>query len=91
MGYTGREWENREYENSDRNRNFGTQPVEEGKEYELEITEISSQGDGIARIEGFVIFVKRGQKGQKAKVKITRVGQRFAIGEPVQNQDKENE
>ena len=26
MGYTGREWENGEYENSDRNRNFGTQP-----------------------------------------------------------------
>lgn len=67
--------------------NFGPKPVEEGKEYELEITEISRQGDGIARVQGFVVFVKGGQKGQKVKVNIKSVGQRFAIGEPVQNQD----
>jgi len=31
-------------------------PVEEGKEYEVDVTEISRQGDGIARVEGFVVF-----------------------------------
>jgi predicted RNA-binding protein with TRAM domain len=33
-------------------------PVEVGKEYEVDITEISRQGDGIAKVQGFVIFVK---------------------------------
>ena len=53
-------------------------PVEVGKEYEVEVTEISKQGDGVARIQGFVIFVKSGQTGQKVKVKIDQVAERFA-------------
>ena len=32
-------------------------PVEIGKQYDVKIEEIARQGDGIARIEGFVIFV----------------------------------
>jgi predicted RNA-binding protein with TRAM domain len=58
-------------------------PVETGKEYDVSITEVSRKGDGIARVEGFVIFVKGGQVGQNAKVKITQVGGRFATAEVV--------
>ena len=36
-------------------------PVEVGKEYEIDITEISRQGDGVARIRGFVVFVGNGK------------------------------
>ena len=61
----------------------GPKPVESGKEYDVEITEISRQGDGIARVQGFVIFVKGGKVGQKTKVRITNVGARFATGEVV--------
>ncbi|MEO9296154.1 MAG: TRAM domain-containing protein [Nitrososphaera sp.] len=64
--------------------NFGPKPVETGKEYDVQITEISRQGDGIARIQGFVIFVKGGKPGQSAKVKVTNVGARFATAELVQ-------
>jgi predicted RNA-binding protein with TRAM domain len=53
-------------------------PVEVGKEYEVEITEISKQGDGVARIQGFVVFVKNGKAGQKVKIKIDQVADRFA-------------
>ena len=56
-------------------------PVETGNEYDVSITEISRKGDGIARIEGFVIFVKGGQAGQNVKVKITQVGGRFATAD----------
>ena len=49
-----------------------------GKEYDVAITETSRRGDGIARIEGFVIFVAGGRSGQRVKVRITNVGQRFA-------------
>ncbi|MGI0069733.1 MAG: TRAM domain-containing protein [Nitrosopumilaceae archaeon] len=58
-------------------------PVETGKEYDVSITEISRKGDGIARIEGFVIFVKGGQVGQNTKVKITQAGGRFATSDVV--------
>ncbi len=65
-------------------RNFGgPKPVETGKEYDVQITEISRQGDGIARVQGFVIFVKGAKVGQKPKVKITNVGARFATAEIV--------
>jgi predicted RNA-binding protein with TRAM domain len=56
-----------------------TKPVEVGKEYEVEVTEISRKGDGIARVQGFVIFIKNGKVGQKVKVKVEQVGNRFAI------------
>lgn len=59
-------------------------PVELDKEYEAEIEDISRKGDGIAKIEGFIIFVPNTKQGQHAKFKITRVGSRFAIGELVQ-------
>ena len=66
-----------------RNDNFGPKPVETGKEYEVQITEISRKGDGIARIQGFVIFVKNGKVGQNAKIKVVQVGNRFATAEIV--------
>ena len=59
-------------------------PVELDKEYEAEIKDISRRGDGIAKVEGFIIFVPNTEKGEHAKFKITRVGNRFAIGELVQ-------
>jgi predicted RNA-binding protein with TRAM domain len=65
------------------NRSFSSKPVETGKEYDVHITETSRKGDGIARIQGFVIFVKNGQAGQNLKVKITQVGERFATAEIV--------
>ena len=61
----------------------GPKPVEEGKEYDVDVTEISRKGDGIARIQGFVIFVKDAKVGEKTKVKIVSVGPRFATAEKV--------
>jgi len=50
----------------------------------VKVTEISRKGDGIARIQGFVIFVKGGQVGQECKVRISQVSERFASAEIVQ-------
>ena len=60
-------------------------PVEVDKEYEAEIEDISRRGDGIAKIQGFIIFVPNTKKGEHAKFKVTRVGNRFAIAELVQD------
>ena len=73
----------------DGNRGFNrgspaAKPVEVGKEYDVDITEISSQGDGIARVQGFVIFVKNGKVKQNVKVKVKQVGDRFATAVPIE-------
>ena len=58
-------------------------PVEEGKEYEVDIKETSRKGDGVARMEGFVIFVPETKPGEHVKVRITQGGPRCATGEVV--------
>ena len=57
-----------------------TAPVEVGKEYDVEIQDIAREGDGIARVEGFVIFVPEAKVGDKVKIAVDRVMRRFAIG-----------
>jgi predicted RNA-binding protein with TRAM domain len=50
-----------------------------GEEYEVDIVQIGYHGDGIARIQGFVIFVKGGHIGEHVKIMITEITSRFAI------------
>ena len=49
----------------------------------MEINEVGSKGDGIARVKNFVVFVPGANKGEKTRIKITDVRNRFAIGEKV--------
>jgi predicted RNA-binding protein with TRAM domain len=58
-------------------------PVEMGKEYEVDITETSRQGEGIARIQGFVIFVANAKPRDHVKIRITRIGRSAANAEIV--------
>jgi len=58
-------------------------PVEMEKEYEVDITETSRQGEGIARIQGFVILVSNAKLGDHVKIKITRIGGMTAKAEIV--------
>ena len=60
-------------------------PVEMDEEYEADIEELSQRGDGIAKIDGFVIFVPNTKEGEHVKFKITRLGNRFAVGELVED------
>lgn len=61
----------------------GPKPVEVGKEYEVQISEISNRGDGIARVQGFIIFVKDGKVSENVKIRVVSVGDRFAKAELV--------
>jgi predicted RNA-binding protein with TRAM domain len=61
----------------------GPKPVETGKEYDVQVTEISRKGDGVARVQGFIVFVKGGRVGQRTRVRITHVGDRFATAETI--------
>jgi tRNA/tmRNA/rRNA uracil-C5-methylase (TrmA/RlmC/RlmD family) len=44
-------------------------------------SEISRRGDGVAQIEGFVIFVKDGKVHQNAHIRIIHVRNRYANAE----------
>ena len=56
-------------------------PVKVGEEYDVEISEVGSKGDGIARVKNFVVFVNGVKQGEKCKIVIKEVRNRFAIGE----------
>jgi predicted RNA-binding protein with TRAM domain len=56
-------------------------PVSEGEVVEVEIDDLGSKGDGIARVEGFVVFVPGGEVGETYDVEVTSVGNKFAFAE----------
>ena len=76
MNYTNREYGRRSY-------GFKPAPVKEGEEYESDIAELSRRGDGIAKIEGFIVFVSNAKPGDHVKFKVTRVERRYATAEIV--------
>jgi len=59
-------------------------PVEKGKQYEVNIEELSRRGDGLAHIEGFVVFVPNTRSRDHINIEIMQVRERFAIGERTQ-------
>ena len=70
------------YRQNTRTTGGSSKPVETGKEYTVDITDNGSAGDGIARIEGLIIFVKDAKAGYKnVKIKINSVKDRFATAE----------
>jgi len=70
---------------------FIPKPVEVGKEYEVDIQELSQRGEGIARIQGLVIFVPNTKQGEHVKVKVTKISRRFAEAEVISEGDKASE
>jgi predicted RNA-binding protein with TRAM domain len=70
---------------------FPPKPVKMGEEYEMDITETSQRGDGIARIEGLVVFVPQAKEGDHVRIRITRISRKFAEAELVERQKHEGE
>lgn len=62
---------------------LGEKPVKINDEIKIECVGNGSKGDGIGKIDGFVIFFQKGQKGKTYLVKIKDVRTSFAIGEIV--------
>lgn len=55
--------------------------VEVGKEYEVDITEISPNGEGVARIRGLIILVPNAKVGEHVQVKIKKADSMSADAE----------
>lgn len=54
--------------------------VEKNKEYILNIVSQGYEGEGIAKIEGYPIFIEGALEGEKVKVKIVKVKKNYAYG-----------
>src|SRR3989344_4494865 len=59
----------------DRNRGFREKfaPVKVGDEIDVKIEAVGEKGDGIAKKEGFVLFVPNTKEGQEVRIRVTRV------------------
>ncbi len=58
-------------------------PVAVGDEVDVTIESVGGQGDGIAKVSGFVVFVKGAKKDEHIKIRITDLKRTYAIGEKV--------
>ena len=52
---------------------------------ELEVTEKSRDGRGLARLNGLLIFVSGASPGEKVKVRIVKLGVRHAEAEVIKS------
>ncbi|HEV8360516.1 MAG TPA: translation initiation factor IF-2 subunit beta [Candidatus Thermoplasmatota archaeon] len=57
--------------------------VQEGETYEVTIEDVGKRGDGVARFEGFLVFVEGGMKGQTVRVKVDRINGNMAFAHVV--------
>ncbi|MFH1181730.1 MAG: TRAM domain-containing protein [Candidatus Woesearchaeota archaeon] len=71
----------REYGSRDFGRSFA--PVKLGDELDVTIEAVGEKGDGIAKKDGFVLFVPNTSKGDQVKIKITKVLRKVGFAEVV--------
>ncbi len=48
-------------------------PVKKGEELELQVESLAYGGNGVARLDGFVVFVRRGLPGDTVRARVTKV------------------
>jgi len=63
-------------------------PVKINNTYEIEIVDLNHKGQGVAKIDGFTIFLDRGIPGDIGKVKIISVKKNYGIGKFISLEQK---
>jgi len=61
-----------------------TAPVREDEVVEVTIEDMGEEGDGIAKVEEFTVFVSDVEEGETLDVQVTDVKQRYAFAEPAE-------
>ncbi len=68
---------------NDRNEN-NSSPIKEGGEYDVKIEDTGRDGDGIARVEGFVVFVSGAKVGDEVKIRVNSVRRNFGFADIIE-------
>ena len=63
-------------------------PVKVGDELEVKIEAVGEKGDGIAKKDGFVLFVPSTKQGDNVRIKVTRVLAKVGFAEVVGQSEK---
>jgi predicted RNA-binding protein with TRAM domain len=58
-------------------------PVKIGDELDVKIEAVGEKGDGIAKKDGFVLFVPNTKEGQEVKIRITKVLRKVGFAEVI--------
>lgn len=56
-------------------------PVSEGDVIEAEVVDEGDEGDGIVRVDGYVLFVEDAQEGETVEIRVTELKPRFGFAE----------
>jgi predicted RNA-binding protein with TRAM domain len=64
-------------------RGGGFVPVKEGEELSVVIESVAEKGDGVAKKQGFVIFVPGTKVGDKVKIRVKKVAKKVAFAEVI--------
>ena len=56
-------------------------PVKEGEEYDITIEAVGAKGDGIGKVNNFVVFVPGTQVGERLRIRVEKVLGKFAIAQ----------
>ena len=64
-------------------------PVKVGDEFDVKIEAVGAKGDGIAKKDGFVLFVPNTKEGDEVKVKVTRVLRKLGFADVVGSESSE--
>ncbi|MBW3018955.1 TRAM domain-containing protein [Candidatus Woesearchaeota archaeon] len=60
-----------------------TPPVQVGEELDVTIEAVGEKGDGIAKKNGFVLFIPGGKEGERIRVKVTKVLTKVGFAEKI--------
>ncbi|TYL39538.1 23S rRNA (uridine(2552)-2'-O)-methyltransferase [Natronococcus pandeyae] len=63
-----------------------TAPVSEGDELEVEIVDVGNEGDGIASVDGFRLFVPSTEEGDVVEVRVEDVKPNFGFAERIDDE-----
>jgi predicted RNA-binding protein with TRAM domain len=63
---------------------FKEKPVKVGEEIDVTVSEVSRRGDGVARVQGFVIFIPSAKQGMQVKIRIKEIRPNFATAELIE-------
>ena len=62
---------------------MSTPPVKVGEELDVTIEAVGEKGDGLAKKNGFVLFVPGVKEGQQVKIRVTKVLRKVGFAEVV--------
>lgn len=65
--------------------------MREGEEIDVRIEAVGEKGDGIAKKDGFVLFVPNTKAGDEVRIKITRVLAKVGFAEKIGDAEKKIE